>query len=64
MANDSLMQTMLSNWVGAFFYWMFNGFKGRYQNQISDEKAKRNIWTGYIILLISIIILVLIYANN
>ena len=59
MANDSLMHAMLSNWVGAFFYWMINGFKGKYQVQISEEKVKRNIWTGYVIILSTIILVII-----
>jgi hypothetical protein len=48
MADDKLT----AKWLGAAIFWMLKGFEGKYSDQLKTEYNSRNIWIGYIIILI------------
>jgi hypothetical protein len=47
MARELFASKLISIWMGAFFFWMLKGFKGSYQNMISEKYETRNSWVGY-----------------
>jgi len=49
MAQEPFAEKLTSKWVGAAFFWLLNGFKGKYSGQLIPQYDKRNLWTGYII---------------
>lgn len=64
MAKEPFAAKLESVWVGGFFFWIIKGFKGKLNNQYNKEFEKRNIWTGYIITLIFIGIIVYLMFRN
>ena len=55
MANDLLMAKIISNWVGAFFFWCLGGFRGEYKNYIAEAKSVKNIWIGFFLIVLLIL---------
>jgi hypothetical protein len=58
MANEPSAAKLISLWIGGFFFWIMNGFKGKRIDQFEEKYERRNVWTGYFITLISIGLLV------
>jgi len=58
MAREPFVAKYVNLWFGAFFYWMFSGFKGEYSTHLSPEKERRNTWTGYGLTVLFTIIIV------
>jgi len=58
MANEPYAAKITSLWIGGFFFWIINGFKGKLINQYEEKYESRNVWSGYFITLIAIGILV------
>ena len=58
MAKEPFVAKLTSPWIGGFFFWIIKGFRGKLIEQYEKENAKRNIWIGYFITLISIGIIV------
>jgi hypothetical protein len=58
MPNESYAAKITSLWIGGFFFWIINGFKGKLITQYEEKYESRNVWTGYFITLIAIGILV------
>ena len=56
MAREPFAEILTSKWTGAVFFWILNGFKGKYSDQLTQTNDKRNIWTGYIINLVIFVI--------
>lgn len=50
--------------IGGFVYWAFNGFKGKYNEELAEEKQNRNFWTGYLLLAIVAIAVVLFLLSK
>ena len=44
-------------WIGAFFFWIIKGCKGKITSENIPEKNKRNLWAGYIISLLFVLFL-------
>lgn len=49
MAREAFVEKLTSKWTGAAFFWVLNGFQGKYSDQLRPEHDKRNIWIGYVI---------------
>jgi len=58
MAKEPFAAQLTSIWIGGFFFWILKGFKGKLVNQCNSEFEKRNLWTGYILQLLFVGILV------
>jgi uncharacterized membrane protein len=58
MVNEPYAAKITSLWIGGFFFWIINGFKGKLINQYEEKYESRNVWTGYFITLIAMGILV------
>ena len=54
MANEPFAAKITSLWIGGFFCWIINGFKGKLIDQYEEKYESRNVWTGYFITLIAI----------
>lgn len=64
MAKEPFAAKLTSIWIGGFFFWIINGFKGNINNQYIKKYENRNVWTGYsITLLIVCIILYFSYKQ-
>ena len=63
MAKEPFAAKLTSLWIGGFFYWIIKGFRGRLIDQYEKEYENRNVWTGNLITLISIGIVVLFWNN-
>lgn len=64
MAKEPFEAKLESIWIGGFFFWIIKGFKGKLTDQYIEEFEKRNIWTGYIITLIFIGMIVYLMIRN
>lgn len=58
MAKEPFAAKLTSIWIGGFFFWIRQGFRGRLIDQYEKEYESRNVWTGYFITLIAMCILV------
>jgi hypothetical protein len=58
MAKEPFAAKLTSLWIGGFFFWIINGFKGKLIDQYEEKYDNRNVWTGYFITLISVSIIV------
>ena len=64
MAKEPFAAKLTSIWIGGFFFWIINGFKGNINNQYIKKHENRNVWTGYsITLFIACIILYISYKQ-
>jgi hypothetical protein len=57
MAKEPFAARLTSIWLGAIFFWMLKGFKGKLSEEISNNET-RNMWAGYIISLVALLLLV------
>ncbi len=57
MAREPFAAKLTSIWIGGFFFWIMKGFKGNINEQFMKEYENRNVWVGYVITLIFIIII-------
>ena len=64
MANEPFAAKLTSLWLGGFFFWIINGFRGKLIDQYEVKYESRNVWTGYFITLISIGIIVYFLVKN
>jgi hypothetical protein len=64
MSKEPFGAQLTSIWIGGFFFWILKGFKGKLQDQFSDEFNNRNLWTGYILQLIFVGILVFFLVKD
>jgi hypothetical protein len=55
MAKESFAARLTSIWLGGAFFWLLKGFKGPYKEQISEKYEQRNMWTGYLLMVLSLI---------
>jgi hypothetical protein len=58
MAKEPFASKLTSIWIGGFFFWIMKGFRGKLIDQYDEKYENRNVWTGYFITLILIIIVV------
>ncbi|SMC81027.1 hypothetical protein [Moheibacter sediminis] len=58
MAREPFAARLTTIWIGAAFFWIFKGFKGRYKEQLIERYNTRNIVVGYIITLLFLIAVV------
>ncbi len=58
MAKEPFVAKLTSLWIGGFFFWIINGFKGKLINQYREKNENRNVWTGYFITVIAPCVLV------
>jgi len=64
MAKEPFAAKLTSLWIGGFFYWIINGFKGKLINQYEEKYESRNVWTGYFIALIALGFIVCFLVRN
>ncbi|RKR08598.1 hypothetical protein C8C83_0181 [Flavobacterium sp. 90] len=64
MAKEPFAAQLTSIWIGGFFFWILKGFKGKLTDQYVFELDKRNLWTGYILELIFVGILVFFLVKD
>lgn len=57
MAKELFAAKLTSIWIGSFFFWMLKGFKNKLTDQFILRFEQRNMWTGYIIQLIFVAII-------
>ncbi len=62
MAKEPFVEKLTSLWTGALFFWICNGFRGKYSDYLDTKYETRNIWTGYIINLVSATLIVYWYG--
>jgi hypothetical protein len=55
MAKEPFAARLTSIWLGGVFFWLLKGFKGSYKEQISEKYEQRNMWTGYLLMILSLI---------
>lgn len=58
MAKEPFAEKLTSLWIGGFFYWIIGGFRGKLIDQFEEKYDNRNVWTGYFMTLILIVIVV------
>jgi len=58
MAKEPFAAKLTSIWIGGFFFWIIKGFRGILNDQYEDKYENRNVWTGYLITLIAMFVLV------
>lgn len=65
MAKESFAARLTSIWVGAIFFWILKGFRGKLSEEIINNET-RNVWAGYIISLVILVLLIyyFLYENN
>lgn len=61
---DKYLAFLIPMMIGGFVYWTFNGFKGKYTEELAEEKQNRNFWTGYILLAVVVIVVALLLLNK
>ncbi|TWI85374.1 hypothetical protein IQ13_0535 [Lacibacter cauensis] len=61
---DKHLAFLMPMMIGGFVYWAFNGFKGKYNEELAEEKQNRNFWTGYLLLAIVAIAVVLFLLSK
>ena len=64
MANEVSEGKVTSEWIGGFCFWLFKCCKAKLENQLQREYKKRNIWTGYIVMLIVVTIVIYLRAGS
>jgi hypothetical protein len=64
MSKEPFTAQLTSIWIGGFFFWILKGFKGKLQDLFSDEFNNRNLWTGYILQLVFVGILVFFLVKD
>ncbi len=64
MANEPFAAKLTSLWIGGFFFWIIKEFRGKLIDQYEEKYESRNVWTGYLITLISIGIIVYFLVKN
>jgi hypothetical protein len=64
MAKEPFAAQLTSLWIGGFFFWIIEGFKGKLTDQFIEELKKRNLWTGYILQLLFFGIIVYLIIRN
>ncbi|MGN4145793.1 hypothetical protein [Flavobacterium johnsoniae] len=52
MAKEPFAAKLTSIWIGGFFFWIIKGFKGSISDQYIQAYENRNVWTGYILMLL------------
>jgi hypothetical protein len=61
MAREPFASKLTSIWIGGFFFWIIKGFNGKFTDQIVQKYQNRNIWVGYIISFIALIIAIYLF---
>lgn len=56
MAKEPFAAKLTSIWIGGFIFWVIKGFKGKIEEQYKEEFENRNLWIGYIITLLFVIL--------
>lgn len=64
MAREPFAAKLTSIWVGGLFFWILKGFKGKLTDQFSPEYENRNLWVGYIITIIAVIVAVYLLLKS
>jgi len=49
MAREPFAARLTSIWIGAIFFFVCTGFKGKFKKQLDPKYESRNFWTGYLI---------------
>jgi hypothetical protein len=58
MVREPFATRLTAIWIGGMFFWILNGFRGSFSDQISEKNEKRNLLVGYILELIFLIVLI------
>lgn len=58
MAREPFAARLTSIWIGAFFYFICTGFRGKFKQQLQAKYESRNFWTGYLISVLALIAVV------
>lgn len=61
MAREPFAEQLTTKWVGAAFYWVLHGCRGKYSDLLHRKYDTRNLWTGYIINIIVLVVLLYIF---
>ncbi len=61
---DKYLAFLIPMMIGGFVYWTFNGFKGKYTEELAEEKQNRNFCTGYLLLAVVAIAVVLFLLSK
>jgi hypothetical protein len=56
MVREPFATRLTAIWIGGIFFWMLNGFRGSFSDQILEKNEKRNISVGYVLELIFFIV--------
>jgi hypothetical protein len=56
--SDPYIGLITAKWIGGAFFWMCNGFRGRYANQIAEKYTRRNFIAGCILQLLFLLVVV------
>jgi hypothetical protein len=49
---------LTTRWIGGVFFWICNGFRGRYFDQIAEKYNRRNFIAGYILQMLLLLVVV------
>lgn len=58
MAREPFAAKLTSLWIGGFFFWILNRFKGKLTDQFIPEYENRNVWVGYIFTIVAVCIMI------
>lgn len=59
MAREPFAAKLTTIWIGALFFWIINIFKGKYVNYLDNKFENRNLITGYLLIIGSIVVFVM-----
>jgi hypothetical protein len=64
MAREPFAAHLTSIWIGALFFWLMKGLKGKFSEQLKKEFENRNMWTGYLISVIAFAAIVYYFVSS
>jgi len=64
MTKEPFAAKLTSLYIGGFFFWIINGFRGKITDQFTSENENRNVWVGYIITILVVCIVTYLIIKN
>jgi hypothetical protein len=59
-----IREPFANKWIGAAFFWLLKGFRGKYSDLLIAQYDRRNMWTGYILSIIFFIIIIYLFYKR
>lgn len=55
MAREPFAVRLTGIWIGAIFFFICNGFRGKLKQQLQPKYESRNFWAGYLISVLGLV---------